>query len=1090
MLRNDELVQSPPALPVASSLARRAPSHPLLQLVLLTPAIDKVARIEHAILTSAPAQTLLRYRLASERAVVALVGLASLGAVVRWRRQWRAIVYALAVGDVVKRTVDLLVNLGETGEVSRKQRRQSQQDRERDNDDARQETQHVLSFWLLVALLSLAESFRTTPRHPLVVSPSASVSARLAATLRRVRHAYLQFLRRYILPTLLRTRWAAQRFVSTYPSFDPAPVLAKLPTVPGHYYLRLPFTTPRARPRPAASFPQPSAHASDRPPRGTGPMPLAWAWFLASSSSTTTPASSSNTTAAEIRWTLLKLIVLLMGQRTDALGARNVLWTWGIEPLVAATSRLRGLSDSSPFAEDGDEQDKWVVKLVRESRRKRSPRIAPVTKAADVPIRIVDPSHEADDADETGDESRQIDELSGVSPYAWTPRLARVVRPASAPGSSPALFDQPRPRSPSSTSATPRRPLSRSHDHHASVTPSSRSSSTGSSTHSQSRSYSSANRSNSASPSPYQLQSPPFLPTPIRNASGGNHANAAPKGGTSRSTPAGVTYRFASANHPLLGPRSSSSASSGGSATATALTQAALNSLRLRSGDLVHNHREDSFAEEEEEDDDDDDDGLLTPGEEEAEEGQRKTSPATRLAAAAMVPRTLESKLSGTSRTERPTPSGPGARLCTGGCSKPAGPLECPKCQGLGVAGSFFCGQLCFARNYPAHHKKLHVTSTRSSYVFPPGTKDGFDGKYRYTGKLRAVMPLEEVPKRVVPDHIPKPDYATEANGVSFGEQVAFINERQGRTCSPEEIVKMRKVCKLGREVLDIAASHIKPGITTLELDRIVHEECVKRDAYPSPLGYHKFPRSVCTSVNEVICHGIPDARPLENGDIINLDVSLFHDGYHSDLNATYPVGDAVPQENLDLIACSRKCLDEAIRACRPGTPFQDLGNIIEDVATKAGFTTNKTFVGHGIHTLFHPPGPNVPHYAGNKQPGVMKVGHTFTIEPMICAGREKDIHWPDSASAQPLWTAATVDGKASAQFEETLLITETGVEVLTAAPGWSLPPSDGSPNASSSTSSSKKKKKRKTAAQKAAAEEEAPTSGGFAAEGSNPTEK
>ncbi|GAA5951553.1 hypothetical protein JCM8115_005175 [Rhodotorula mucilaginosa] len=408
-----------------------------------------------------------------------------------------------------------------------------------------------------------------------------------------------------------------------------------------------------------------------------------------------------------------------------------------------------------------------------------------------------------------------------------------------------------------------------------------------------------------------------------------------------------------------------------------------------------------------------------------------------------MVPRTLESKVSGAARTSRDSSKATaamGGRPCSGGCGQPAGKLECPKCQILGVSGSFFCSQPCFAKN----------------------SKDGFDGKYRYTGKLRSVMPLEEVPKRTVPDHIPKPDYATEANGVSFGEQVAFINERQGRTCTPEEIVKMRKVCKLGREVLDIAASHIRPGITTLELDRIVHEECVKRDAYPSPLGYHKFPRSVCTSINEVICHGIPDARPLENGDIINLDVSLFHDGYHSDLNATYPVGDAVSKENLDLIACSRKCLDEAIRICGPGVPFQELGRVIEEVASERGFTSNKTFVGHGINTLFHPPGPNVPHYAGNKAPGVMRVGHTFTIEPMICAGREKDVHWPDN------WTAATVDGKPSAQFEETLLITPTGVEVLTAAPGWSLPSNtiadEGQP---ASSNKNKNRKKKKKAAQK-----------------------
>ncbi|POY70888.1 hypothetical protein BMF94_6065 [Rhodotorula taiwanensis] len=453
-----------------------------------------------------------------------------------------------------------------------------------------------------------------------------------------------------------------------------------------------------------------------------------------------------------------------------------------------------------------------------------------------------------------------------------------------------------------------------------------------------------------------------------------------------------------------------------------------------------------------------------------------------------------------------PQPAATG-RMCSNGCGKQAGTLECPKCQ----------GQQCFASNYPKHHKKMHVAAPRPGYDFPEGTKDGFDGRYKYTGKLRSVMPVEPVPKRQVPDHIPKPDYATESealesiparwsgvwggrvfgqaeevgrtiayglgdnggtdalvalfcllrsslplwngamteNGVSFKEQVANRVERSGRVLNAAQIEGMRKVCKLAREVLDIAASHIRPGITTIELDQIVHEECVKRDSYPSPLGYHKFPRSVCTSVNEVICHGIPDSRPLEDGDIINLD------------------------EHLDLIACSRECLDEAIRMCKPGTQYQDVGKLIEEIATKRGFTTNKTYVGHGIHEsvdcprslaetaawhrLFHA-APNVPHYAGNRASGTMRPGQTFTIEPMICVGHQKEVHWPDD------WTAATPDGKFSAQFEETLLITPTGVEVLTAAPGWQLPTKPAAANGSSSTSASKKKKKKKTAAQKAAA--------------------
>lgn len=243
---------------------------------------------------------------------------------------------------------------------------------------------------------------------------------------------------------------------------------------------------------------------------------------------------------------------------------------------------------------------------------------------------------------------------------------------------------------------------------------------------------------------------------------------------------------------------------------------------------------------------------------------------------------------------------------------------------------------------------------------------------------------------------------------------------------SLDEQNKLRHVCKLGREVLDIAGSHIRPGITTDEIDEIVHKATIERDAYPSPLNYRQFPKSVCTSVNEVICHGIPDKRKLVEGDIINIDVSLYRDGMHADLNATYPVG-KIDDESAKLIRTTRECLDAAIAQCKPGTPYRDLGNYIQEVATKNGCSVVRTYTGHGVNDLFHT-APNIPHYAKNKAPGVMKPGVAFTIEPMINLGKYGDIHWPDN------WTSTTVDGKRSAQFEETLLITETGVEVLTAA--------------------------------------------------------
>lgn len=239
----------------------------------------------------------------------------------------------------------------------------------------------------------------------------------------------------------------------------------------------------------------------------------------------------------------------------------------------------------------------------------------------------------------------------------------------------------------------------------------------------------------------------------------------------------------------------------------------------------------------------------------------------------------------------------------------------------------------------------------------------------------------------------------------------------------------MRTVCRMAREILDIAASHIKPGITTDEIDEIVHQETITRGAYPSPLNYRGYLKSCCTSVNEVICHGIPDKRKLKNGDILNIDVSCYYDGFHGDVNATYPVGE-IDEESKKLIRTTRACLDEAINICKPGTLIRDIGKVIEPVAQSNGCAVVRTFVGHGVNDQFHPP-PNIPHYAKNKSAGILKPGMCFTIEPMINLGTNwGDIHWPDN------WTATTIDGKRSAQFEETLLVTEDGVEVLTAGKG------------------------------------------------------
>lgn len=276
----------------------------------------------------------------------------------------------------------------------------------------------------------------------------------------------------------------------------------------------------------------------------------------------------------------------------------------------------------------------------------------------------------------------------------------------------------------------------------------------------------------------------------------------------------------------------------------------------------------------------------------------------------------------------------------------------------------------------------------------------------------------------------------------------------------------MRKVCRLAREVLDIAAKEVKPGVTTDHIDEVVHKACIERNvgshsvrnsqadtgqSYPSPLNYVNFPKSVCTSVNEIICHGIPDQRKLEDGDIVNIDVTLYYGGYHGDLNETYYVGEKAlaDPDSVRVTETSRECLEKAIELVKPGMLFRDPGNVIEKHAKTRACSVIKTYCGHGINTLFHC-APNVPHYAKNKAVGTAKPGMCFTIEPMISLGSYKDKTWPDD------WTSATVDGSRTAQFEHTLLVTEDGVEVLTArradSPGVPVAMPPGQKNGSTDT--------------------------------------
>lgn len=344
-----------------------------------------------------------------------------------------------------------------------------------------------------------------------------------------------------------------------------------------------------------------------------------------------------------------------------------------------------------------------------------------------------------------------------------------------------------------------------------------------------------------------------------------------------------------------------------------------------------------------------------------------------------------------------------------------AGKLKCPTCLKMSLPDAYFCSQKCFKDNWELH-KYYHQAPKTEEYNPFPG--------FRYTGSLR---PHKQTPKRSVPTSIPYPDYANHPEGVSLEEKNSKLSGMIVVN-NEEEQEGVRLASKLGRQVLDEAAAAVAPGVTTDELDRIVHEACIERECYPSPLGYYKFPKSCCTSVNEVICHGIPDLRPLVNGDLCNIDVTVYHRGFHGDLNETILCGDKVAEEDRKLVQVTHECLMQAIQMVKPGVKYRDLGNVIQKHASANGFSVVKHFTGHGIHRLFHT-APNVPHYAKNKAIGVMKAGHTFTIEPMINAGVWQDEMWPDD------WTAVTRDGKRSAQFEHTLLVTDDGVEILTERP-------------------------------------------------------
>ena len=237
----------------------------------------------------------------------------------------------------------------------------------------------------------------------------------------------------------------------------------------------------------------------------------------------------------------------------------------------------------------------------------------------------------------------------------------------------------------------------------------------------------------------------------------------------------------------------------------------------------------------------------------------------------------------------------------------------------------------------------------------------------------------------------------------------------------------MRATGKLASQTLDMIASHIVPGVTTLELNDICHEFMVRHGAIPAPLNYKGFPKSICTSVNEVVCHGIPNAKQrLKDGDIINVDVTTILDGYHGDTSRTYFVGTSHSAVARKLVQCAEECLMRGIKAVTSNGRVGDIGAAIQQHAEAQGFSVVKEFVGHGIGRVFHED-PQIPHYGVSGRGSRLEPGMVFTIEPMINQG-----HWKTKVLADK-WTAVTVDRQLSAQFEHTLAIRSDGeVEILT----------------------------------------------------------
>lgn len=281
--------------------------------------------------------------------------------------------------------------------------------------------------------------------------------------------------------------------------------------------------------------------------------------------------------------------------------------------------------------------------------------------------------------------------------------------------------------------------------------------------------------------------------------------------------------------------------------------------------------------------------------------------------------------------------------------------------------------------------------------------------------KVGSIKPGVISPMREVPASIIRPEYV--------GKK-APTKSTDSDIRDAETIEKMRIAGRIAAGALIEVGKHVQPGITTDELDRIGHEYVCDHGAYPSTLGYRGFPKSLCASLNEVICHGIPDSTVIQDGDICNIDITAFIHGVHGDTNATFLAGD-VDEESRLLVERTQESLNRAIAAVQPGRPINVIGRVIESYAKRFGYGVVRDFTGHGVGTTFHT-GLIIPHYDSDEFNTIMEVGMTFTIEPMLTLGSHKWDMWDDN------WTVVTKDRLRTAQFEHTMVVTESGAEILT----------------------------------------------------------